>query len=237
MKALSHNFQQNAVKNTGDQTTSASNLEASILKILRLIGVTNIEKEVVYNFHQIPVLQTDLVFIFENKKFYVEIDGPSHFIKNNKGEYQLNNQTIIRNQFYEVLLAQDQQNQVDSCFLELPFFEINQQQRLDERSFVNYLHKKLTEPHKVSNAQTSFAVLNNTANNAPSQKISSRNLEKSADSKKLTTISSQQIEGDFSEQGLKESSKSATKEESDNDNWQVVTRKKEKKQVGLQQKK
>ena len=87
----------------------------------------------------IPVLRPDITFYYEDYKFCIEVDGPTHFNKDASNEYVLNGKTTIRNELYQGHLKNSGKKLI---FVSLPFFEID---KINEEKLTGYLEEKLTQ--------------------------------------------------------------------------------------------
>jgi hypothetical protein len=118
-----------------------SELQKGIAHFLQIQSGCEVFEEVMQNFYGAPILETDIVLYKDDAKFFIEVDGPSHFYENEKDEYFLTHKTIVRNQMYEALVREKVENGDKIFFVNLPFFEIRKANR--ENSLGKYLEEKL----------------------------------------------------------------------------------------------
>ncbi|MES2961540.1 MAG: hypothetical protein V4694_04055 [Pseudomonadota bacterium] len=118
-----------------------SELQHNIAEFLQTQAGCEVSEEVMQNFYGAPVLETDIVLHKDDVKFFIEVDGPSHFYENEKGEYLLTHKTLVRNQMYEALVREKIEDGDKIIFVDLPFFEIRKANR--ENNLGKYLEEKL----------------------------------------------------------------------------------------------
>ena len=175
---------------SAEKTENRTKLEKKVKAGFEKIeGVTLIEDSKTIPSDDIPVLKPDIQFTYKKIKFYIEVDGPTHFNRNSAEGFVLDGQTTIRNEIYQGLYKQSR----GTIFISLPFFEIDEIVKKDEAQLPSYLQTKL--------------------NSAIKEKQKTLVVEKSTSSKPQTTSSKPQTNSSRqSEQSLKPSSSSSSAE-------------------------
>ena len=172
---------------SAEKTENRAKLEKKVEAGFKKIeGVTLIEDSKTIPWVGIPVLEPDIQFKYSNFRFYIEVDGPTHFNGNSAEGFVLNGQTTIRNKLYQGFLKESEK----LIFISLPFFEIDKIVKKDEAQLPSYLQTKL--------------------NSAIEEKKKNPVVEKSTSSKPKTTSSKPQTTSSKQSKQSSESSSSSS---------------------------